>query len=1251
MIDSVLQRQLQPILDREARILRSRALVVLWIVAALATGAIYLLCTQSGKWHSAWLLAPLALAFLLRPLALRLATRRQSNPVTLARGIEAHHPELQALLVTAVEQDARKDSGGYLRERVITDAARTMIEKHWGTTMAEGSRQRWNIAEMLTLGIFAVSLIGLATSTLRHTRRAGELGVTQNPSPTPIGEVAFSVTVDPGDVELESGSKLVVTARFDGEAVPGDATLIVESIDHEIRQFPMKRELSDPVFGTLIPEVRDDSVYHVSFAGGVSDVHTIDTFVLPALKKATARVIPPSHTGLEPKEIKDARRVQLLEGSTLELTLTTNVPVASAGLYLAGFPVPPAEPTQTFTQNPDNETELTVSFQPEEDLKLALHLADADGRENRKKDQFSIKVQRNLPPKIELVFPKKDASVTPIQELALEATVWDDVRIEKAGATYTFNGESYDVEFDTAGFKADKKEPVATQIDFESLMAQPNQLLSYYFWAEDTAADGTTRRSESDMFFAEVRHFEEIFRESPAPPSSESQSEGQPPGGAGEQLAFEQKEIISATWKVKREPKNFREDAEVVRFGQESVIQKSEAAREEITDAEMLVHLDAAVAAMKEASEILGELAVDAPEERLADALAKEQNAYENLLKLRAREFQVTMAQQQAGAPSSQQQQQRQRQLMEMKLQQEEQRYETESQASQQQQEQQAEENAQDVEMLNRLKELAKRQEAITEELKDLQAALEAAETEEERAEIERQLKRLEEEQQEQLAKMDELQETMESEENQARTAEAREKLEESREAAQQAAEQIEQRDLAEATASSTRAERQIDELANDIREQTSNAFAEQMRGLRDEVRELAENEAKLSEQLEQAAQETPDPAATPAERMQQNLENAERSAEIGTQREALEDVVEKLKEVSEQSESSEPLLSRRLYDTIRRTETAGATESLEDAELETRYGQTAEAAESEREARRAIDELAEGVDAAAESVLGDETEGLRIASAELDDLIRDLQQETATGRGNSPNEEQEPGEPQPDGAQPGGEQPGGQQPGGQQPGGQQPGGQQPGGQQPGGQQPGQGEGEGQGQGQGQGEGQGQGQGQGEGQGEGQTPSDSESSPTGRGPGGSGGGSGPGNFFDDWEPDGAQREPGLGGDTTGNNRGPIFGENYQEFSERLRDVEEVVDDEAMREELSRVRGRAREMRNDVLRHSLDPQWGLVESRITKPLVELQKQIDEAIARRQSDDSLVPIDRDPVPAPYRDLVRRYYESLGEDSAAP
>jgi hypothetical protein len=69
------------------------------------------------------------------------------------------------------------------------------------------------------------------------------------------------------------------------------------------------------------------------------------------------------------------------------------------------------------------------------------------------------------------------------------------------------------------------------------------------------------------------------------------------------------------------------------------------------------------------------------------------------------------------------------------------------------------------------------------------------------------------------------------------------------------------------------------------------------------------------------------------------------------------------------------------------------------------------------------------------------------------------------------------------------------------------------------------------------------------------------------------------------------------------------------------------------------------MRVEFKRHSKTPEWNLVRTQIVEPLNEIQQQIREEIAKKQSPDSLVPIDRDPVPDRYTDLVRRYYERIG------
>ena len=113
----------------------------------------------------------------------------------------------------------------------------------------------------------------------------------------------------------------------------------------------------------------------------------------------------------------------------------------------------------------------------------------------------------------------------------------------------------------------------------------------------------------------------------------------------------------------------------------------------------------------------------------------------------------------------------------------------------------------------------------------------------------------------------------------------------------------------------------------------------------------------------------------------------------------------------------------------------------------------------------------------------------------------------------------------------------------------------------------------------------------------------------------------------------------------GGQGGPLTGANFTEFNERLRDVESMVSDPKLQAEVAKVRERASSLRADFKRHSQAPNWELVKSTVHQPMIELQRQLSEEIARREKPDSLVPVDRDPVPARFRSLVKSYYERLG------
>ena len=108
---------------------------------------------------------------------------------------------------------------------------------------------------------------------------------------------------------------------------------------------------------------------------------------------------------------------------------------------------------------------------------------------------------------------------------------------------------------------------------------------------------------------------------------------------------------------------------------------------------------------------------------------------------------------------------------------------------------------------------------------------------------------------------------------------------------------------------------------------------------------------------------------------------------------------------------------------------------------------------------------------------------------------------------------------------------------------------------------------------------------------------------------------------------------------------PIAGGDFLNWSDRLRDVEEMVDDPELRAEAARIRDRARSIRAELKRHSIAPNWDLVRVRVAEPLAELSDRVSEELLRRNSRQAVVPLDRDPVPPRYTEKTRRYYEQLG------
>jgi hypothetical protein len=143
------------------------------------------------------------------------------------------------------------------------------------------------------------------------------------------------------------------------------------------------------------------------------------------------------------------------------------------------------------------------------------------------------------------------------------------------------------------------------------------------------------------------------------------------------------------------------------------------------------------------------------------------------------------------------------------------------------------------------------------------------------------------------------------------------------------------------------------------------------------------------------------------------------------------------------------------------------------------------------------------------------------------------------------------------------------------------------------------------------------------------------------------------------QPDGRERNTAGGGGGGGEDGGAFFfdqgaevandrpftGEGYDRWTDRLRNVEELLNQPELRNEAAKVLDNARAMRIDHERNDAAPQVDHLQMRILNPLVELRDRVAEELAKRDTKNPMVPVDRDPVPPVFRELVKRYYQELG------
>ena len=602
---------------------------------------------------------------------------------------------------------------GYLQTELLQQTVLHGYRNDWRRALPNPSYLTSLLASFLAAGVIGAATAGLFRFLEPQEFHLGAvLGLdrhTQEVLPTTLA------AVEPGDTSVERGTSLLVLARFTGQ-LPLKCTLHCTDANGDEGQIEMSQSLQDPVFAGRVALVEQDFRYRVHFGTQMSPEYHVQVFEYPTLVTADAILEFPAYTSLGSKTVQDVRHITAVEGTTLTLLCHLNKEVARAELQ--------GDESVSIDLTPDasDPTTYRATFPLVQSQRLHLHLEDAEGRRNKEPPEFVITVTPNRPPNLTVTFPSHDVEVSPIEELRLAAQVWDDFGLSRVGVTYQLADAAPQEITVGTNLATGEKATVEHLLKLEDLHAEPNQLISYYFWAEDLDAEGQTRRLMSDMFFAEVRPFDEIYRQGQQPPGGDANQQRQQqqsgqgqqnPGNQLEQLVEQQKEIINATWNILRRENDsqvsegFQEDVAVVRDAQVTLGDNLSQLAQQIRDGEAQEHISTFTAQTQQA---VAELTRATDEKEVAPmrtAIQAEQAAYQTLLQLRAREHEVIRSNQQNAqqARNSQGSNNRsQQQLQQLALSNEQNRYETQREAASQQENPAETEQRQ---ILNRLRDLA----------------------------------------------------------------------------------------------------------------------------------------------------------------------------------------------------------------------------------------------------------------------------------------------------------------------------------------------------------------------------------------------------------------------------------------------------------------------------------------------------------------------------------------------------------------
>lgn len=513
--------------------------------------------------------------FFVRPLARRVTDQQ------VALYLEEHEPSLQAALVSAVGAGAPDRTPDRTGESValLTRLVETAIEVCQRGDLARGlERQslRRTLVAFAAVTLVAAAIFGAGPAFLRHGALAVLVPTTGVAAASP-----YRIDVEPGNATVSRGADVTVSARLDGFTATEVDLFTRLSASAPFERAPMvfvppgsEADVS-PSFELTLPALREAVEYFVSAAGVRSPVYTLTAADLPYVERLRLEYVFPSYTGLPPVIVERGGDIAVLRGTTVRVFARSTVPSGSGRVVLGA--------ATHVALTPGDDGTFAGEFAVNEDGIYRIDLATAGGAFVAASPQYTIDALADDPPTVTFARPARDLRATNIDEIYVEAAAEDDFGVARLDLVYAVNGGP-ELLVRLAGPARRPLRSVTAGHTFflEELGLQPGDVVSYFARGADNDAVAGAKAATSDIFFLQIQPFRKDYRAADSQAGAQSQAGNQAGGADPSALSEQQRRIVSATFNLERDRQRvgaeaFRQDVVLLALAQGQLKERASA--------------------------------------------------------------------------------------------------------------------------------------------------------------------------------------------------------------------------------------------------------------------------------------------------------------------------------------------------------------------------------------------------------------------------------------------------------------------------------------------------------------------------------------------------------------------------------------------------------------------------------------------------------------------------------------------------